>query len=124
MATILCVDDEAQLRKLIVMELEDAGYDMVEAGNGQEALDRMLEKRPDLILTDVTMPVLDGYGMLERLWSEHPEYADVPFVLLSALVDRKRAINGVELQADNYLTKPIDIDMLLERVEMKISNAG
>ena len=124
MATILCVDDETQLRQLIVMELEDAGYDIVEAGNGQEAIDRALEQRPDLILSDVTMPVLDGYGMLETLWSEHPEYADVPFVLLSALVDRKRTINGVELQDDSYLTKPVDIDLLLERVGTKISNAG
>ena len=81
-------------------------------------------KEFDLILLDIQLPVLDGYGMLETLWSKHPEYADVPFVLLTALVDRQRAINGVELQADNYLTKPIDIDMLLERVEMKISNAG
>ncbi len=121
MATILCVDDEPQLRQLIAMELEDAGYDIVEAGNGREAIDRMLENRPDLILTDVTMPKLDGYGMLEALWSEHPEFKDVPFVLLSALVDRKPSIGNVELKDDNYLTKPIDFDLLLERVAAMIA---
>ncbi len=116
MASILCVEDEPQLRKLIAMELEDAGYDIVEAANGREAIDRILENKPDLILSDVTMPQLDGYAMIETLWAEHPEHADVPFVLLSALVERKSAIGGVELKADNYLTKPIDFDMLLERV--------
>lgn len=116
MATILCVEDEPQLRKLIAIELEDAGYDVVEAIHGREAIDRILEKRPDLILSDVTMPQLNGYAMLETLWAEHPEYADVPFVLLSALVDREATIGGVELTDENYLTKPIDFDLLLERV--------
>ncbi len=116
MATILCVEDEPQLRQLIAVELEDAGYDIVEAADGREAIDRILEKKPDLILSDVTMPQLNGYAMLETLWAEHPEYADVPFVLLSALVDREATIGGVELTDENYLTKPIDFDMLLDRV--------
>ena len=116
MAIILCVEDEPQLRKLIAMELEDAGYDVAEAAHGREAIDKILEQRPDLILSDVTMPQLDGYRMLETLWSDHPEYADVPFVLLSAMVDRAKTIAGIELKAENYLTKPIDFDLLLERV--------
>ncbi len=120
MATILCVDDEPQLRKLIAIELEDAGYEVVEAAHGREAIDRVLEHKPDLILTDVTMPQLNGYEMLEALWAEHPEHADVPFVLLSALVERKSNIGGIELKADNYLTKPIDFDMLLDRVAAMI----
>ena len=121
MATILCVEDEPQLRKLITMELEDAGYDVAEAAHGREAIDKILEQRPDLILSDVTMPQLDGYRVLETLWSDHPEYADVPFVLLSAMVDRAKTIGGVELKAENYLTKPIDFDLLLERVAAVIA---
>ncbi len=120
MATILCVDDEPQLRKLVALELEDAGYEVVEAGHGREAIDRVLENRPDLILSDVSMPQLNGYEMLEALWHEHPEHADVPFVLLSALVERRSYIGDVELQADNYLTKPIDFDMLLDRIAAMI----
>ena len=122
MATILilCVEDEADIRSDIAEELREAGYETVEAANGREGLEAMAEHKPDLVLCDITMPEMNGYEMLTDLRDNHPEYADLPFVYLSALADRKDILAGRQLGADDYVTKPIDFEMLLATVESRL----
>ncbi len=117
MATVLCIEDEAPLREIIVEELEDEGYDVLEANDGREGLDMILRHRPDMVVSDITMPRMNGHELLLELRQNHPRYAELPFVFLSALADKSQIIEGLELGADDYLTKPIDYDMLLVKVK-------
>lgn len=120
MVRILCVEDEDLIRKLIVEELEDEGYETVEAADGEQGLEAILTYKPDLVLCDVNMPVMDGHKLLATLRDDHPELADMPFIFLSALADRKDIIAGRKLGADEYLTKPIDFEMLLVSVQARL----
>lgn len=124
MTTILCVEDEEAVREDIVEELRDAGYETLEARNGKEGLDTILATPPDLVLCDITMPVMDGHELLETLRRDHAQLADLPFVFLSALADRDHILAGKKLGADDYLTKPIDFEMLLATVESRLSQVG
>ena len=117
---ILCVEDEPDIRGDIAEELRDAGYETVEAANGREGLQAMTEHKPDLVLCDITMPVMNGYEMLTALRDDHPDFADLSFVFLSALADRKDIIAGRQLGADDYATKPVDFEMLLATVESRL----
>jgi DNA-binding response OmpR family regulator len=76
----------------------------------------IVNNRPDLIVSDISMPGMNGYVLLKTLRQKHPEFAETPFIFLSALADRDHLIDGLELGADNYLTKPIDYDLLIARV--------
>jgi len=120
MAKILCIDDEVILRGLIAAELADSGHTVIEAANGREGIDAILAHRPDLVLCDVNMPVMDGYELLETLRKEDATLSDMPFLFLSALADRKDVIAGKRLGADDYLTKPVDIDLLLATVDARL----
>ena len=120
MARILCVEDEEDLRQDIVEELEDAGYEVMEAGNGQQALEQILIDAPDLVVSDITMPVMDGYELVKRLRTEHSKYDDMPFIFLSALADRENILEGMSSGCDDYLTKPIDFEMLLAKIETRL----
>ncbi|MDI7861818.1 response regulator [Rhizobiaceae bacterium n13] len=122
--TILCVEDEEDLRLDIAEELQSAGYRVLEAGNGREALATIKEHRPDLILCDITMPDLDGYGLMEAIRKHAPDFADVPFLFLTALGGRMDMLRGMAAGADDYLVKPIDYDMLLARVKARLSQVG
>lgn len=120
MIRILCIEDETELREDIVEELGDAGYEVFEAANGRAGLEAILAHRPDLVLCDVNMPDMNGYELLTRLREAHVEFDEVPFVFLSALADRKDIIAGKKLGADDYLTKPVDFEMLLVTVESRL----
>ena len=122
MATILilCVEDEADIRGDIVEELRDAGYETMEAVNGKEGMEAIAAHKPDLVLCDITMPEMNGYEMLTALRDNHPEFADLPFVYLSALADRKDILAGRQLGADDYVTKPVDFEMLLATVKSRL----
>ncbi len=119
-ATVLCIEDDVDLRADIAEELVEAGYQVLEAGDGREGLATILAHRPDLVVSDISMPGLNGYELLQVLRDEHPQLADMPFVFLSALADREHQIEGFKLGADDYLTKPVDFDMLLARVETRL----
>lgn len=120
MATILFIEDEPALRRMIAAELADAGYAVLEAGNGRDGLTSILADRPDLILCDVNMPVMSGYDVLTDLRLNHPDAAEIPFIFLSALADRRDIVAGKRLGADDYLTKPVDVDMLLATVGVRL----
>ena len=118
--TVLCVEDEHHLRQDIIDELVLAGYNAVGASDGREALALLDAQRPDLILCDISMPRLDGYGFLDAMRSRWPELADVPLVFLTALAGREHVINGKRAGADDYLVKPIDFDLMLATIEARL----
>jgi DNA-binding NarL/FixJ family response regulator len=117
---ILCVEDEADLRRDIADELIEAGYDVMEARNGEEALALLGTTRPDLILCDISMPGLNGYEVLKAVQAQGQDHADIPFVFLSALGDPREVVEGKRLGADDYLVKPIDYDLLLATVHARL----
>jgi CheY-like chemotaxis protein len=106
---ILVVDDESNMRFLIRMTLEDAGYEVIEAMHGAAALERAKESTPDVVVTDLMMPVLNGRDLIERLRAQ-PETAAIPIVVVSANP------GGVADTADAVLGKPFAPDALLEAV--------
>lgn len=118
---ILCVEDEPCLRTDIADELRDAGYDVTEAGDGQEALAVLETLTPDLVLCDITMPGLSGFDVLSEVRVRRPDLADVPFVFLTALAGRADVIAGKRAGADDYLTKPIDFDVMLATIDSRLS---
>lgn len=117
---ILCIEDEAEIRQIIVEELHDAGYETIEADSGKSGLAAIMANHPDLVLCDMNMPEMDGNQLLETLRSDHPDYADMPFVFLTAQTDRHSMLNGKKLGADDYLTKPIDFELLLVTLESRL----
>jgi CheY-like chemotaxis protein len=117
MATVICIEDEDGIRELIAEELTDAGHNVIEAVNGKQGLDLILQQRPDLVVSDWLMPEMSGGELLKALKQDYPQFADVPFLLVSAFVDKARVDQALGSGADAYLTKPIDFDLLLETVD-------
>lgn len=117
MTRILCIEDETDIRELIVDELQDAGFTVAEAVNGQHGYDRIIEERPDIVICDITMPEMDGRTLFAKLQMERPDLADIPFIFLTALADKGSMLNGLRLGADAYLTKPVDFDLLMAKIE-------
>lgn len=116
MNTILCIEDEPALRADIVEELEDAGYQTLEACDGREGLEMILTHKPDMVVSDITMPNMNGDELLQRLRKDFPKFSEMPFIFLTALSDRADVLSGVQLGADDYLTKPIDYEMFRAKV--------
>ncbi|MBL4756293.1 MAG: response regulator [Rhizobiales bacterium] len=120
MKKILVVEDELIIRNDIVEELECQGYDVLQACDGAEGLASIIANKPDIVLSDITMPKMNGHEMLITLRNNHPDLADIPIVFLSALADRQDIIKGKLLGADDYLTKPIDYEMMLATVNSRL----
>ena len=129
--TILLADDEASIRRILETRLSMIGYHVVTACNGNEALDLFRRYEPDLVVLDIMMPKLDGYGVIQELRKE----SDVPIVMLTAMADVADRITGLELGADDYVVKPFSpkelearIRCVLRRVEKEaiagIPNSG
>jgi DNA-binding response OmpR family regulator len=115
-AHVLVVEDEEDLASLVEVNLHLSGYEVTTAGDGGEALEAVAQSRPDLILLDVMMPVLDGWQVLRRL-KEDEEFADIPVVMLTALSEERDIIRGHLQGAVRYLTKPFEMKVLLRTVE-------
>lgn len=120
MTTILVIEDEPQIRANIVEILELADYQALEASDGEEGVKQALTHSPDLILCDVMMPRMDGYDVLATLRQNH--YTDtVPFIFLTARAERGDQRHGMELGADDYLTKPFTPEELLHAIESRLA---
>jgi DNA-binding response OmpR family regulator len=109
---ILCIEDDREAASLIAEELVDRGYDVALAYDGREGFAAILKTMPDLVLSDISMPVMSGFELLERLTALAPRFGNMPFVFLTALTDRDSELKGRRLGADDYVTKPIDFDLL------------
>ena len=109
---ILCIEDDLETAELIAEDLEERGYDMALAHDGQAGFSAVLKLQPDLVLCDVSMPVMNGFAVLDRLTELTPRFASMPFVFLTALGDRDNQLKGRRLGADDYVVKPIDFEIL------------
>ncbi|MEH2043255.1 response regulator transcription factor RpaB [Nostoc sp.] len=109
---ILVVDDEASIRRILQTRLEMIGYDVVKAKDGEEALLAFRREAPDLIVLDVMMPKLDGYGVCQEIRKQ----SDVPIIMLTALADVAERIAGLNIGADDYMTKPFSPKELEARI--------
>ncbi len=120
MATnILIVDDEPRYLRLMEANLITEGFQVIKATNGQEAVDLVVERHPDLILLDVMMPVLDGFGALERI----REFSNVPIIIVTARGSENDRVRGLDLGADDYIVKPFSATELLARVRAVMRRA-
>lgn len=120
--TILVVEDEPILRDTIVYNLRAEGYDVLTAGDGATALDTAQRSRPDLVLLDIMLPVLDGLEVCRQL-RQRGETTDVPILMLTARADETDKVVGLELGADDYVTKPFSWRELRARVRALLRRA-
>jgi DNA-binding response OmpR family regulator len=109
---ILVVDDEPRMTRFIRMNLELEGYQVIEAHNGSDALDKVRTNLPDLVILDVMMPEMSGFETLEIL----REVSNVPVIMLTVRADEEDKVHGLELGADDYVTKPFGARELASRV--------
>lgn len=121
---ILCVEDDRETARLLDEELQERGYAVRVAHNGRDGLAAILADRPDLVLCDLNMPVMSGFELLERLTAFGPRYQDMPFVFLTALTDRDNELRGRQLGADDYVTKPIDFEVLDTIVSARLARVA
>lgn len=113
---ILAVDDQRHIARLVEYHLTHAGYDVVVAYDGAEALEKVQEAHPDLVILDVMLPKIDGFEVLRRL-KEDPETEPIPVIMLTARGQSEDALQGYEGGAQWYLSKPVDPEQLLAFVK-------
>ena len=120
MKTILLIEDNPDIRENTAEILELASYQVTTAENGKIGVEKALEIKPDLVICDIMMPVLDGYGVL-HIFNKNPELTGIPFIFLTAKTERTDFRKGMEMGADDYLTKPFDEIELLNAVESRLN---
>lgn len=109
---ILVVDDEKLYRHLLTINLETEGYEVITATNGEEGLDLVSKKHPDLVILDVMMPKLDGFSTLERI----RQFSEVPVIMLTGKNEEHDRVKGLNSGADDYVAKPFSATELIARV--------
>ena len=118
--TILVVDDEPAVRRVLIMRLQLAGYNVVSAEDGEEALEMFHNEEPDLVVLDVMLPKMDGFAVCRRLRAE----SCVPIIFLSALESISERVAGLDLGADDYLPKPFSPKELEARISTILRRVG
>lgn len=113
---VLVADDDPDILSLVTLRLERDGYEVIGAPDGERAVEKALERTPDLALIDVSMPKLDGYEVTERLRQHEPTSA-IPIILLTARVQDSDVARGVEAGADDYVRKPFSAADLRTRLQ-------
>jgi DNA-binding response OmpR family regulator len=116
---ILIVDDEPRYLRLMEANLITEGYQVIKASNGQEAVDMVVEKHPDLVFLDIMMPVLDGFAACERI----REFSNVPIIMVTARGSEGDRVRGLDLGADDYIVKPFSATELLARARAVLRRA-
>ncbi len=117
--TIVAADDDPQLLRLMMRNLQFEGYEVIPASNGQQALEEIEGQVPDLVLLDVMMPRMDGFTVCQRV----REFSTVPIIIVTARGQDQDKVRGLDLGADDYLTKPFSVDELLARVRAVLRRA-
>lgn len=120
-ASILIVDDDPDILRLLTMRLESAGYKTLLANDGMEALSKVHLERPDLVISDLRMPSLDGLGLMEHLQADHPT---LPFIMLTAHGSIAEAVEATQRGAFGFLAKPFDSQALLQQVANALRLSG
>lgn len=123
MTTILLIEDNADIRDNTAEILTMANYIVLTAVNGMEGVQKAFEHKPDLIICDITMPVLDGYGVLHMLHKRNA-LQGTPFIFLTARAERSDMRKGMEMGADDFITKPFDAMELLQAIEIRIKKVA
>lgn len=123
MKKILVIEDNLEVRENIVEILSLSNYSVIEAQNGKEGVEVAIKEVPDLIVCDIMMPVLDGYGVLHML-SRNPATSSIPFIFLTAKSEKSDFRKGMESGADDYLTKPFDGIELLNAIETRFKKSA
>src|SRR3974390_1484918 len=121
---LLCIEADAETAALIAEELTEHGYEVSLARDGREGFAAILKEEPDLVLSDISMPVMSGFEVLERLTALAPRFRSMPFVFLTALSDRANELRGRRLGADDYVTKPIDFDVLATIITARLAGVA
>lgn len=116
---ILVVDDDPEIVRTIRDYMEQSGYEVGQAANGAQALEKVRVRRPDCIVLDVMMPKLDGWGVVRALRAD-VKSAEIPIIMLTARVDDTDKVVGLEMGADDYITKPFNPRELLARVRVQL----
>ncbi len=119
MKTVLIIEDNREVRENTVELLQLAGYNVLDAENGKQGVDIAVKQLPDLIICDIMMPELDGYGVLHML-NRNPATAYIPFIFLTAKAERSDLRKGMEMGADDYITKPFDDVELMNAIEVRL----
>lgn len=122
MKKILLIEDNQEILENTAEILDLAGYEVYTASEGKAGVEKAIECHPDLIVSDIMMPVLDGYGVL-HLVQKNPELAGTPFIFLTAKTDRSDFRKGMEMGADDYITKPFTDTELLNAIETRLKKA-
>jgi DNA-binding response OmpR family regulator len=117
MERILIADDEADILEISAKKVREAGYEVVTAKDGQEALDKIYQDRPDVVVLDVRMPKLDGFEVLKRLREKPLPDKWQPVIIVSAMDDIADMKKGYSLEADYYITKPCNITTILKGIQ-------
>jgi len=116
MPKILVADDEPDVLEISAKKIKEAGYEVVTAKDGQEALDKIYKDRPDVIVLDIRMPRLDGFEVLKRLRANPIPGKWQPVIIVSALGELEDMKKGYSLEADYYIAKPCEIEVILKGI--------
>ncbi len=123
MKTILLIEDDSALRENTAELLELSDFEVITAPNGRVGIDLAKEHHPDIVVCDIMMPEVDGYGVLEAL-SSNQTTQHIPFIFLSAKTEHKEVRLGMNMGADDYLTKPFEEDELISAIESRLAKAA
>jgi len=129
MAKILIVDDDPDMRLAISSVLKSRSYEVFEARDGEEALSKLKEEKPDLMVLDLLMPRMDGFAVVKELKNAQEGYSNIPILIISSIREeashrRYELEVGHKLDVDEYIEKPIEPFILLERVQKLLSKGG
>lgn len=123
MTKVLLIEDDTVLRENTAELLELSNYKVLTASNGQIGLEMAAKHKPDIVVCDIMMPILDGYGVLEGL-SKQNDTTFIPFIFLSAKTERRDVRKGMDLGADDYITKPFSENEIISAIESRIAKAS
>jgi DNA-binding response OmpR family regulator len=121
---ILCIDDERETAALLAEDLAERGFRVSLAHSAQAGLSIILRSAPDLVLSDITMPGMSGFDLLSHVTAQWPRLPAMPFIFLTAMADREHELRGRQLGADDYVTKPVDFDMLHAIISARLAGVA
>lgn len=114
--TVLVVDDSVSMRQMVAFTMKEAGFDVIEGGNGQEALSNVVGKAVNLVITDLNMPLMDGLTLIRQLRGK-PEFKFTPILMLTTESQQEKKLEGKAAGATGWIIKPFNPDQLLQIVQ-------